>query len=78
MRNTERKYFQEQLEQSQNNLRKSWKVIKSIINKKQSTQKTNRFMINGIKVEDPTEIAESFNNVFVNIGQVLDKKIPST
>jgi hypothetical protein len=30
----ERKYFQDQLQNSQNNLRKSWMVIKSIINKK--------------------------------------------
>ena len=78
LRNTERKYFQNQLQQSQNNLRNSWKIIKNIINKKKNVKKTTRFMINGSKIEDPSLIAEAFNNFFINIGQVLDKKISTT
>jgi hypothetical protein len=35
-------------------------------------------MINGNHVENPSHIAEAFNNFFVNIGQVLDKNIPTT
>ena len=29
-------------------------------------------------MEDPTQIAEAFHNFFINIGKVLDNKIPTT
>jgi hypothetical protein len=50
--------------------------LKIIINKKKPSQTTNRFLINGKYIENPNIIAESFNEFFINIGQVLDKKIP--
>ena len=39
IRNTERKFYQTQLKESQNNLRKSWMIIKEIINKKKPSHK---------------------------------------
>jgi hypothetical protein len=41
-------------------------------------QKLSRFYINGRYIENTKDIAESFNKFFVNIGQVLDDKIPHT
>jgi hypothetical protein len=78
IRNSERNHFLSELQKSQNNLRKSWIIIKNIINKIKSAPKPNRFLINGNYIQDPSQIAESFNNSFVNIGQILDKKIPQT
>jgi hypothetical protein len=78
LHNSERKFYQEQLQQSQGNLRKFWQIIKSIINKKKSIHKNVRFMINGNHIDNLSHIAEAFNNFFINIGQVLDKNIPAT
>ena len=43
-----------------------------------TNQKTNPFKINGNLTEDTNVIANHFNNFFVNIGPVLDNKIPTT
>ena len=59
-------------------MRKSWQILKSVINKKRSIQKAGKLLINGQYIDNPNNIAEAFNNFFVNIGQVLDKKIPIT
>ena len=78
MRSTERQYYQNELKKSQNNMRKSWQILKSVINKKKATQKPGRFLINGQLVDNPKLIANAFNDFFINIGQVLDRKIPRT
>jgi hypothetical protein len=78
LRSAERQYYQSQLENAQNNLRQSWKIIKEVINKNKKMQKKSRFLINGNIIENTSEIAEAFNNFFINIGNELDKKIPKT
>jgi hypothetical protein len=79
LRDCERSHYQELLTSNQHNLRKSWQVIKEVINRKKTcSQKTTIFMINGMPTEDPALIANLFNNFFTNIGPVLDKKIPKS
>jgi hypothetical protein len=79
LRNSERSYYQKQLLDNQHNLRKSWHIIKEVINRRKTKpQKVTTFTINGIATEDPSLIANFFNNFFTNIGPVLDKKIPTT
>ena len=65
------------LKQNKNNLRKSWQVIKEIINKtKNSSPTSNKFIINNKETVDLKEIVENFNKYFVNVGASLTKKIP--
>jgi hypothetical protein len=79
LRVAERNYYQNELSKNQNNLRKSWQIIKSIINKNQKKcQKTTKFLINGKMNEDLQDIADHFNKIFTEIGPNLDKKIPHT
>ena len=74
----EREHYREELELSKNNMRKSWLIIKQIINKnKKAKQKTIKININGNPCEDPQQIADSFNKLFTNIGPSLDKKNPT-
>ena len=80
MRSSEREYYQTELIASKSNMRKSWDIIKQIINKNgQKSQKLPKILINGKLCEDSKVISETFNNFFTNIGSILDKKIaPST
>ena len=79
MKISERKFYQEELASNQNNMRKSWAVLKEIINKKKNTrQKIPKILINGKHSEDAQEIANLFNNFFTNIGATLDKKNPKS
>ena len=55
---------------------KTWKLINKMTNKSNGKHSIDRFQIGNIAVNNPMEIAEHFNNFFVNIGSDLRKKIP--
>ena len=54
-----------------------WKTIKLIINKHKNVAIASTLVINNKQVTDPKEIADNFNNFFVNIGPNLTNKIPT-
>ena len=66
----------------QNNKNKSsiiWKGIRSLVNIKNSTNKTISIIDdNGRKLDTPLSISSLFNTYFVNVGPNIDKKIPIT
>ena len=77
LKRSERLHYQSLIIQNQNNLRKTWQVIKEVINKKKTpNQKTTIFSINGNSTTDSSIIASHFNKFFANIGPTLDSKIP--
>jgi hypothetical protein len=79
MKSAERNYFQSELEKNQNNMRKSWSLIKDVINRNnKNPQKLPKLHINGIPCEDSQQIANSFIKFFTNIGTTLHKKNPKT
>jgi hypothetical protein len=75
---TERKYYNDLMVKYKSNMKKSWKVIKDIINKKKADKIQRSFKINHRICTDKKTIVQSFNNYFINIGPNLAKDIPST
>ena len=66
-----------ELKDCQHNMRKSWLIIKNIINKnRKKSQKLPKITINGNLCDNSKKIAEGFNNFFTHIGPILDQKIP--
>ena len=58
-------------------MKKSWGVIKSIINKNQKTHIQGRFKIGEHLITTDNElISNKFNDFFINIGPTLAKSIP--
>ena len=80
LRTAERQYYQDLIKQHKANIKKSWQVIKSIINKRKYCPVHSKFkyMYNGDVISDGKIIANKFNNFFVNVGESLAKEIPST
>ena len=64
---------------TKNDLRKSWKVIKNIIDKDQKNKQiqTPQFLFNNRKVSDAVEVANIFNDYFTNVGSNLAEHIIS-
>ena len=54
-----------------NNMKKSWVLIKEIINKQKSKTVSNQFIINWKITRDPMEIAKGFNKFYINVGPLL-------
>ena len=69
-------YYKNLLELNKNNLRKSWTVIKDIINKNRTNKTQSAFMINNRLSEDKDKIANGFNKFFVEVGPTLEKNCP--
>ena len=71
-----RKYFSEKLTQFQGDLKKTWKTINQVINKKSSTTVVPCLTVDGQTVRGHKEIASSMNEYFCSIGNKLSEKIP--
>ena len=57
-RKAERDYFSNQLEINKSDMKKSWKIMKSVIgNKRKMHQKNRRFVINNKIIDNDLQIA---------------------
>jgi hypothetical protein len=77
LRTAEREYLHSILNDNQHNLRKSWQVMKNLINKNRNQKVQSEFHINDKTEKDKFKISESFNNYFTNIGRNLSNNIPN-
>ena len=80
MRNAEREHYKNLLLKNKNNLKKSWSIIKEVINHNKSdiSAASREFIINNNKITNPSIIANSFNNYYVNVGPALAENISQT
>jgi hypothetical protein len=78
IRKAEKEHYDYNFKLNQSNIKKSWDMIKELINKKISSTNTQEFIINGSKTSNGQIIANSFNKYYTNIGPNLAKSIPQT
>ena len=73
-------YCTKRLENYQNDIKKSWDVIKEIIVGAKSTKGSfpRRMIIDGQEIFDQGKIANCFNKFFVDIGPKLASMIPES
>ena len=77
LRHAEKRYYHELLVKYSGDSRKSWSIIKDIINKNQKAQVQTTFRLNdGGIISDKSAIANRFNEFFTNVGPTLAKCIP--
>ena len=76
LRKAERAHYNSLFENNRNNLNKSWRIIKDLINKNNNKPIQSSFLINNEETSDKVMICKSFNKFFLNIGQSLANKIP--
>ena len=61
----------------QNNVRKTWSVIKETLQRKKKHKMPKEFVWNNHAITDMNEIANEFNRYFISIGHSLSEKILS-
>ena len=76
LRIAEKQFYQGQIIENKNNLRKTWGIIKQVINKNKNNKICDKFISGKDITSDPKTIANAFNNYFVNVGPTLASKIP--
>ena len=75
LRKAEKDFLHELLYKHKNNMKKTWNIVKNVINSKKKHACETVFKHNNVRIVDPQEIVEKFNNYFVNIGSSLASKI---
>ena len=73
----EKKCYSDLLDESKHNIKKTWQIIKNIINKNTTKKYHSKFKMNDGSITcDKSIISEKFNEFFTGIGPSLAKKIP--
>ena len=79
LRNTELKYFSDELELNKSDLHKKWGVLRTILGKDDNNSKRKiKLHVKGKCITDSLQIANYFNNYFVSVGPDLSKDLVST
>ena len=74
IRKSKKDYYKKNFDDNISNLKNTWKGIKDILNQKKASQ-ISQINHNNVDITNPSEIANTFNNFFVNVGPNCEKKI---
>ena len=73
----EQEHYSQLLEANKSNMKKTWTILKQIINKKKYSKTQAQFKLNDdTLISDKSVISEKFNDFFIDVGPNLAKKIP--
>ena len=76
LRSAEKLYYNKILDDQKQNSKETWKILNTIINKRQNESSyPDSFITGGITVSNKNDIADGFNHFFANIGKELAPKI---
>ena len=73
----EKGHYEKMFGENRDNIAKSWKLIRNIINNKKCNRNNGEFHINNSKIADKTIIPEKINAFYVNIEPSFTSKIPT-
>ena len=77
IRTSRKLYFSDKINKAGSNTNATWKVIKEVMGTKTDPPPTDNITLNGTKIDQPNQCANSFNSFFTNIGPELARKITS-
>ena len=68
-------YYETEFVKYKKDPKKTWQTINKLLNKNNSSNKQQEFIIDSVKTIDEQEISNAFNTYFVNVGANLSKGI---
>ena len=75
LRKAKASYYKVQFEKVKHDPKAAWKTVNQILNRKQMCQEINAVKTQNGEISDPTELAECFNDYFINVGPDIAKII---
>ena len=74
---SQKDHYNSYFEEHTINIKKTWEGIRKIVNVKKTTKfSISHLNLNGKIIDESTDIANAFNNFFVNVGPNTEKTIP--
>ena len=77
IREAKRLYYLRLFAIHKNDIQKTWIVINNTLNNNSRNSRQSEFIVNNNKLTDPGDIANAFNDYFINIGRQISDKIQS-
>ena len=72
-------YYNTEFNRCKKDITKTWKIIAELVNKSKSEHKFPTYIdVNNVKIKDNQEIANHFNNFFINCAPNLANKIDTS
>ena len=78
LRKHEKEYYKKLLEINKNNMKKTWSIIKNVINNCKQSKANESFSYNNSIITDKKIISDKFNDYFINVGKTLAAQIPKS
>ena len=78
IRSARRDYYLKAFNSSKNNMKKTWRVIKTLLLQNSSQVSIKSVLVGDNEVSGANEIADAFNNFFSNVAADLDNAIPES
>ena len=78
LRLAKRMYFSKQFDKCKFDLKSTWKVINEVMKTKTNSGPPKYIFKDGLQIDNSTDMAEIFNDYFVNLGPDLANKIPNS
>jgi len=78
LRSAERSYYNDKFMQCKQDLKSTWKLVRTLLNQPDKKQIPNVFIKDGTNIEGHSNIANEFNTYFTNISSTLLAKIPAS
>ncbi len=75
IREAKRLYYMRTFNTFRNDVKKTWAVINDTMNKRVKCETHDEFFVDNRIIRDPEEIANSFNDYFINIGSSIASKL---
>ena len=63
LRNVERKYYASLIEQHKSDLKKSWSILKNVLNRNKFKSVNSRFKVNDTIIDNKEAVAKGFNEI---------------
>ncbi len=76
LRAAKKLYFTSKLQENASNPKKTWETLNEILGKNNKSETVDKISVNGTISSDPSEIANTFNNFFVSVGQQISNSVP--
>ena len=70
-------YFSQKIADCQGNMKETWNTISKLINKRSKTTNISSLVVDEACLTNSSEIADSMNDYFCDIGSKLSSKIPN-
>ena len=78
LRKTGKDFYKCIFETNKNNPKKTWPIIRSVMNSCKPSKLNQSFLYNSSGITDKNEVSNKFNDWFVNVGKTLAAQIPKS